>query len=406
MKYNERKPVALSRRGVLGGAAGLGVAASVAPLAAPLVPTAWADAAPVKIGASLTLTGQYSAPAVFELQGYQLAVAALNAKGGLLGRKVELVTYDDQGNPSTAVQLYQKLLTDDKVDLLLSPYETDLTSAVAPLVNRAAVVMPSLAANTGAFEGRFPYLLQAMTQTQRYMSPVIDLAAARGYKTLALLVQNTQFPQALGDGVKAEAAAKGIPIVFEASYDPATTDFSALVLKAGTARPDILIGATYLADAEGIMRAAKEQNVNAKMFAFSIGPVEPEFYKGLGSAAEGVFGTTLWFPSLKTEGNAQFVKSYKAKFNRDPDYHAALAYASLKVLATAVGTLGTLDGAKIRDWLLKTPQQTVAGTFQLDKTGVQIGYDSYALQWQNGKQELVWPQAAQTAAPLLPHPNW
>lgn len=397
---NREKNRLFSRRGVLGASVGLGAAVASH--------RAWAgtDPGPIKIGLSLTLTGQYSPPALFELQGYQLAAEEINRTGGVLGRKLVLRHYDDQGNPATAVQLYEKLLTDDKVDLLLSPYETDLTSAVAPLVNRAKMVMPSLAANTGAFRGKFPYLVQAMTQTSRYMTPVIDLAAAKGYKTLALLVQNTQFPQSLGAGVKEAAKKDGIKVVFEASYDPSTTDFSALVMKAAGRRPDIIIGATYLSDAEGIMRAAKEQNVNAKMFAFSIGPVEPEFYSGLGSAAEDVFGTTLWFPTLKTKGNKEFVRAFTAKFKQAPDYHAAVAYASLSVLISAVKQVGKLNQTAIRDALLSTPRDTVAGRFQLDKTGVQIGYTSYALQWQKGQQQLVWPKSDQTAAPILPHPNW
>ncbi len=366
----------------------------------------WAAEAPIRIGLSITETGPYSPPALFELQGYKLAVARINAAGGLLGRPVELVAYDDQGNPSTAVQLYQKLLTDDRVDLLVSPYQTDLTSAVAPIVNRAKKVMPSLAANTEAFSGRFPYLLQAMTQTARYMVPVIDLAAAKGYKTIALLEQDTQFPQQLAAGVRAEAARRGLRIVFDETFAPTMTDFSALVLKAGASHPDMIVGATYLADSEGIMRAAKSQRIAAKMFAFSIGPVEPEFHKGLGDTAEGVFGTTLYFPTLKTAGNVEFVQAFTAMFGRAPDYHAAVAYASLNVLAAAVNKVGSLDQTKIRDTLLATTAPTVAGEFHLDKTGVQIGYTSYALQWQHGKQELVWPAEQQTAAPALPHPAW
>lgn len=361
---------------------------------------------PIRVGLSITQTGPYAAPAVFELQGYELAMEEINQAGGLLGRKVDLVRYDDQGNPATAVQLYQKLLTDDKVDLLVSPYQTDLTAAVAPIVNRAKMVMPALAANVENYSGKYPFLVQAITQTPQYMVPAIDLAAANGYKSLSLLIQNTQFPRQLAEGIETAARAKGISIVFKETYAPSNTDFSALVIKAAESNPDVMIGATYLADAEGIVRAAKAQNIQAKMFAFSIGPVEPEFYKGLGSAAEDIFGTTLYFPTLHTRGNAEFVQAFTAKFDRAPDYHAAVAYASLKVLGQAVEKAGSLDQEKIRDALLKTDEDTVAGHFKLSPTGLQIGYGSYVLQWQHGKQELVWPKDQATAAPVLPHPAW
>jgi branched-chain amino acid transport system substrate-binding protein len=364
------------------------------------------DKTPIKLGLAITQTGPYSPPALFELHGYELAVDQINKAGGLLGRQVDIVKYDDQGNPSTAVQLYQKLLTDDKVDLLLSPYQADLTAAVAPIVNRAQKVMPSLSANVEVYNGKYPYLMQSITQTGRYMAPVIDLAAAKGYKTLALLVQNTQFPKQLGEGVVALAREKGIEVVFNESYPPNTTDFSALVLKAGEKKPDVIIGATYLADAQGIVRAAKAQNVQAKMFAFSIGPVEPEFYRGLGTAAEQIFGTSLYFKSLKTEGNAEFVAAYKAKYNVDPDYHAAVAYASMKIFGQVVNKVGSLDQKKIRDEFVKTDTQTVVGHYKLDKNGLQLGYFSYALQWLNGKQELVWPKDEATADYVLPHAAW
>jgi len=365
-----------------------------------------ADASKITVGLSITQTGPFSAPALFELHGYQLAADEINQHGGLLGKQINLIYYDDQANPSTGVQLYQKLITSDRVDLLLGPYETDLVAAVAPIVTRAKMVMPALGANIGNYQGQYPYLVQAIAQTAQYMAPVVDLAAAKGYKTIALLVQETQFPKEVAQGIRDGAAKKGLQIVFESSYPPGTTDFGPLVLKAAATRPDVIIGATYLVDAEGIVRAAKAQNVNAKIFAFTIGPVEPEFNTALGPAAQGMMGTTLWFPTLKTPGNAEFVKSYQAKFNQMPDYHAAVAYSALIALSKAVQQVGSLDQTKIRDAMLNLSFQSVCGPFKLNHTGLQIGYSSYVLQWQNGKQVLIWPKDAANATPIIPHAGW
>jgi branched-chain amino acid transport system substrate-binding protein len=361
---------------------------------------------PIRIGFSITETGANSAPALFDLQGYELGAAAINAQGGLLGRKVELVYYDDQQSTATAVQLYQKLITSDKVDLLVGPYQSDLAEAIAPLVNRDKMVLPTMDANLDSFTGKYQYLIQTITQTPRYMTPVIDMAAERGYKTLALLVQDTAFPEELAQGIKQEAQARGISVVFEGSYPATTTDFSSLILKAASFHPEMIIGATFLPDAEGIVRAAKAANVNAKLFAFSVGPVEPEFNSGLGSAANDILGTTLWFPTLPTAGNAAFVKTFHAKFGRDPDYHAAMAYGTIQALAAAVRSAGSLDQTKIRDAFLKLNIQTVAGNFRLNSTGMQLGYQAYVLQWQNGKQVLVWPSNVATGNVILPHPAW
>jgi branched-chain amino acid transport system substrate-binding protein len=362
--------------------------------------------APIHIGFSITETGANSAPALFDLQGYQLGAEAINAQGGLLGRQVQLNYYDDQGSTATAVQLYQKLITSDKVDLLVGPYQSDLNQAIAPLVTRNKMAMPTMDANLKAFSGQYPYLVQSITQTPRYMSPVIDLAATKGYKTLALLVQDTAFPQALAAGVKQAAQAKGISVVFEGTYPATTTDFSSLVLKAGASHPDMIIGATFLPDSEGIVRAAKAANVNAKLFAFSVGPVEPQFGAALGSASNDILGNTLWFPTLSTAGNANFIKAFHAKFGRNPDYHAAMAYGTMQALAAAVKNAGSLDQTKIRDAYLKLDIQTVAGNFKLNDTGLQLGYQSYVLQWQDGKQVLVWPSSTANAAFILPHPTW
>ncbi|HLZ62435.1 MAG TPA: amino acid ABC transporter substrate-binding protein [Ktedonosporobacter sp.] len=361
---------------------------------------------PIRIGFSMTETGANAAPALFELQGYQLGAEAINAQGGLLGRQVQLVYYDDQGSTATTVQLYQKLITTDKVDLLVGPYQSDLNAAIAPLVSRNKMAMASMDANLTVYGGQYPYLVQSITQTPRYMSPLIDLAASKGYKTLALLVQDTAFPQALAAGVKAAAQAKGISVVFEGTYPATTTDFSSLVLKAGASHPDMIIGATFLPDSEGIVRAAKAANINAKLFAFSVGPTEPDFNTALGSAANTILGNTLWFPTLSTAGNADFVNAFHGKFGRDPDYHAAMAYGTMQALAAAVKGAGSLDQTKIRDAYLKLDIQTVAGNFKLNETGRQLGYQAYVLQWQGGKQVLVWPSDVANATPQLPHPAW
>lgn len=361
---------------------------------------------PIRIGFSITETGSNSAPALFDLQGYQLAADAINAQGGLLGRKVQLVYYDDQQSTATAVQLYQKLITSDKVDLLVGPYQSDLDLAIAPLITRAKMVMPAMDANVEEFNGKFPYLLQSITQSPRYMAPVIDLAAREGYKTLALLVQQTAFPQELARGIVQSAQAKGISVVFKGTYPASATDFSSLILKAGAAKPDMIIGATFLPDSEGIVRAAKAANINAKLFAFSVGPAEPEFDTGLGSTANNILGTTLWFPTLQTAGNAAFVQTFHKKFGRDPDYHAAMAYGTMQSLAAAVKNAGSLDQAKIRAAYLKLNIQTVAGHFTLNSNGLQLGYQAYILQWQDGKQVPVWPDSVKTADVILPHPAW
>lgn len=360
---------------------------------------------PINIGLTITKTGNEAGPATFELQGYELAVREINASGGLLGRRVKLTSHDDQGDASVAVKRYQRFTSSDDIDLLLGPYQTDLVAAIGPIVSRAKMVTVTLGANVPQYR-QYPYLVQGITQTGNYMNPVVDLAAAKGYKTMALLVQDTQFPRKLAEGVVKAAKAKGIRIVFNETYPADTTNFTPLVLKAARSHPDVILGATYVADSIGIVKAARAQGVNAKMFAFSIGPVEPEFQQSLGKSAEGILGSTLWFPTLPTKGNDDFVKAFKKKFGREPDYHAAVAYSAMRTLAAAVEKVGSLDQDAIRKTLITMKRPTVVGTFDVNSDRIQVGYGAYALQWQNGDQELVWPKKDQTKPVQLPHENW
>jgi branched-chain amino acid transport system substrate-binding protein len=361
---------------------------------------------PVKVGLAISQTGPSSAPSNFELRGYELAIEEINRDGGILKRPVELVKYDDQGNPSTAAQLYQKLLTSDHVDLMLSPYSADLTAAVAPIVNRAGHVMLTVTSASDSYDGRYPFLIQAITPAAQIMLPLLDLAKTKGYKTISLLSLNNRFGAEATRSLQAAAEKRGLKVVFQETYSPTTTDFSALAIKASQPAPDMVIGTTYLADSQGILRALKAQNVAAKMIAFSIGPIEPEFYKGLGDAAEDILVPTSYFPILKTKGNADFVESFRKKYNLDPTYHAAVAYAAMKTYAAAVESIGNLDQENLRKALLALEMDTVVGHYKVDSNGLQIGYSSYLLQWQHGKQVLVWPADEAETEPVLPHPGW
>lgn len=136
---------------------------------------------------------------------------------------------------------------------------------------------------------------------------------------------------------------------------------------------------------------------------FSIGPTDPTFGRTLGSVAGGIVGSTTWWPSLKTKGNADFTASFEKTFHRTPVYHSAAAYASLQVLAAAVRQVGSLDQTKIRAALGTMRRDTVAGTFKIDPGGRQTGYASYLMQWQDGAQKLVLPTAVAEAPLRLPH---
>jgi branched-chain amino acid transport system substrate-binding protein len=365
-----------------------------------------AEQKPIVIGASVSLSGTYAASGKYSIEGTQLWVDDVNARDGLLGRPVRLIYYDDKSDPNTGVQLYEKLITSDRVDLIVGPYSSSVTSAVSTVAEKHHMVMlgPE-AADAKIYSRGYKYNFQAQTQAGRYMLGALALAKANGYKTLALLAEDTAFPKAVSAEVSKMAGEHGLKVVFDETYPKGSSDFSALLTKVKQIAPDVLFANSYLPDSQGILRQCHELGVEAKMFAVAVGAAEPEF-RNLGPSAEYVFGATQWAATMPRKGNPAFVEAYQRKFNRAPDYHSAANYASMQVLEAAVKQVGSLDQDKLAAAISKLKLDTVYGTFEVDPRGVQTGFTSALLQWQKGKQVLVWPDEMAKGKPILPTPPW
>ena len=368
--------------------------------------SAFAEVKPILIGTSVSLSGSYAASAKYALEGYKLWEADVNKRGGILGRPVKLIYYDDRSDANTGVQLYEKLITADKVDLIVGPYSSGVTSAVSTVAekHKMAMIGPE-AADAKIYMRGYKYNFQGQTQAGRYMLGALALAKAHGYKTMAMLAEDTAFPKAVSEEVVKVVPEYGVKIVFNQTYPKGAADFSALLTKVKQLNPDIVFANSYLPDGQGIIRQSREQGVDAKMFAVAVGAAEPEF-GNLGSTANYIFGATQWAANMKTKGNPEFVKAYKAMFGRNPDYHSAANYGAMQVLDAAVKQVGSLDQNKIAAAISKTEMDTVYGHFKVDGRGVQVGYASALLQWQNGKQVVVWPAAVAQGKAILPTPPW
>jgi branched-chain amino acid transport system substrate-binding protein len=356
---------------------------------------------PLTIGVTISQTGSAAGTAAYVLQGYQRWVGDANHHGGLLGRQVRLKVYDDGSNPATAAVLYKKLITEDKVDLLAGPYASAVSQAVIPVVEEQHKVLIGQTAATSLFDTAH-YAVQGFPRGSSYLTGVAEVAQQAGYKTVALLASDAPGTLEICAGVRTQAQALGLTIVLDRTYPRATTNFASYAADAKAAGADLLVGCAFLPDSIALARELANQSVKPKLEAFSIGPTDPTFGKALGPIAEGIVGSTTWWPSLKTKGNKDFVASFERTFHRTPVYHSAAAYSSLQVLAAAVRAAGSLDQDKIRAALGTIRRDTVAGRFQLDPTGHQLGYASYLMQWQGGVQKLVWPRAVAEAAIALP----
>ena len=396
--------------------------ATVALVLALLAPRFAAEAQPpIRIGASLSQTGVYAALGQNQLRGYQLCVRHVNDKGGVLGRKLELVVYDDGSDPATAVRLYQKLITQDKVDLVLGPFSSPVTDAVADVTEKHKLPMVAPAAPTTSIyrKGR-RFIFSMLSPAEFRLEGLIDLAAKKGLKTVALIHADTIFGRAAAQGASELAKKKGFQVVSVDAFPLETTDFSAILTKVRAANPDVLGGATIFEDAVAITRQLKALNMNPRMVGLTVGVDLPKFYEALGRDAEFVYGAATWLPELvevragglipiarQYPGAREFVESYKKEFHgAELSYQSAQGYGGCQVLMEAIRRASSLESEKLREAILKLDFNTVFGAFKVDSRGLQIAHRSVLFQWQDGKKVIVWPEELAPGNPRFPTPPW
>jgi branched-chain amino acid transport system substrate-binding protein len=364
--------------------------------------------APIRIGASLSLTGTYAALGQNQQRGYQLCAKHVNEKGGLLGRKIGFVLYDDQSQPATGVRLYEKLITQDKVDLVMGPYSSAITEAVANVNEKYKMPMVApMASTTAIFKKGRKFIFMVQSPAEVYLEGLIDVAAKKGLKTVAIINEDTLFPKATVQGTIELAKQKGLKVVFVEAYPKGNTDFSAILTKIRAANPDVLGAATYFDDAVAITRQMRELNVNPKVYGVTVGGDLPTFYQLLGRNAEFVYGATQWEVELPYPGSKAFLESYTKEYpGVDLSYHSAGGYAGCQVLVDAVKRAGSLDGEKVREAILKTDTKTVYGGFKVDQDGFQLSHKMVMFQWQEGKKVIVWPDELAAGKARFPTPPW
>ncbi|MGH2535464.1 MAG: amino acid ABC transporter substrate-binding protein [Thermomicrobiales bacterium] len=407
----------LSRREVLRRAATLGVSG---PLVATLLgaqqraaaqgtPAAPPSGEPIRLGAAVSTTGSNGRTGLYQLEAYQLWEEQKNAAGGVLGRPVEMIVYDDQSDPATGARLYERLLTEDNVDLILGPYASSVTQAVVQVTERAGQPMLAAGASAGDLWNRgYAYLFGVYSVAEDYFKDIIlNIATEEGYTTAAIIYEDTLFPTSTAAGAAAHCDDAGIEVVINELYPQEATDVSSVLTRVRDADPDMLIGGSYLPDSVLIVRQSKDLEINPRLFAFSVGAAQPDFGESLGADAEFVLGPSMWEPEIETPGNAEFVAAYQAKFDRDPDYHSAAGYSACQVMEAAINTVGEIDLEAIREQLATMEMPTVLpGVYKVDENGKMTGHIPLTVQWQEGRKVLVAPADQQTGEIVLPTPAW
>ena len=388
--------------------AGLAVIAMASPAGSQVSPPKTPEP-PLRIGATMSITGKaYSVQGGYGREGYLLCQKHVNARGGVLGRPIEFVIYDDESDEKTAARLYEKLIAEDKVDAVLGPYGTAITEAVAdiPEKHRKVMIAPN-AATTSIWEKGRRYLIMVLAPIDSAAVGALDIAAHNGLRTVAILNQKTLLPNAVAKGTNDIAKSKGLEVVFFETYPDGTADFSGILNKVKATNPDVVVPASIrLDDLVTITRQMRETDFNAKMLVSLPYGLLPEYYQRLGKDAEFVYSATFWEASLPYPGNREFVAAYEKEFNRAPAVQSANSYAGCQIFAKAVERAGTTDSEKLREVLLALKTKTVLGDFAVDERGFQVGQKAVTIQWQDGKQAVVWPEKLATGKLRFPTPPW
>jgi branched-chain amino acid transport system substrate-binding protein len=250
------------------------------------------------------------------------------------------------------------------------------------------------------------YVIMLVSPAEVYLEGLIELAARNGLKSIALIYEDTLFPKTSVRGAIALARKRGLEVVLQEAYPKAQTDFAALLTKIKAVAPDVLAAATYFDDVVAITRQMRELDVNVRMFGTTVGGDLPEFYKAVGKTAEFVYGASQWEPGLAYPGAREFAAVYESEFGRAPSYHAAAAYAACMLMAEAINRTGSLDSERLREYLFKLSTTTVFGGFDVDERGYQLGHRMVMIQWQEGRQIIVWPDEVAAGKARFPTPPW
>lgn len=367
----------ISRRRLLA-TAGAGAALAASPWGTKMLQ---AQTGPIKIGMSMPQTGGLAGGGKASLLGIEIWRDDVNARGGLLGRKVELVVYDDKSSASETPAIYSKLIDVDKVDLLFAPYATVPTAPIMPLVKqRGLLLIGNFSFQVNSKIGHDMWFNNApWGPADSWATSFLDIGQKAGGKSIALLAADQEFAQNLAKTTRDVAAKRNMPIVFDQSYPPNTVEFSSIIRAVKAAKPDIVYVASYPPDSAGILRAVNEIGVGDSVKVFGGGMVGLQFgtvMENMGSLLNGVVNYNSWLPekSMYFDGTKEFFEKYskravEAKVDPLGYYLAPFGYASGQLIEGAINATKSLDQKGLAKYLRENSHKTIVGPIAFSADG-------------------------------------
>ncbi|HET7639675.1 MAG TPA: amino acid ABC transporter substrate-binding protein [Ktedonobacteraceae bacterium] len=373
-------------------------------------------------GAPISLTGATSKEGQLTLEGYKLWVKEVNAHGGIKAGgttyQVQLKYYDDGSSPTKSAQLTQQLVTSDKVNFLLGPYGTAATLQDEAIAEQYKI--PMVEGNGAAkaiFSKGFHYIFGVLSPASEYAKVMLEAALAlpNPPKTVAIISADDAFSKEVAVAAKDYATSHNLNVVYYQQYPANSTDLTSVLTALKTSGPggtipDMLLGSGHESEAVTTMKEAKQLHINAKLFAFTVGPATPDFISVLGPTANYVLSSSQWTPQEKYNGidvfgtPANYAQMYQTEYGHNPSYQSAESTAAGLAFQYAIQKAGSIDPQKVRDALASLDIMTFYGEIRFDSTGANTYKPMATIQIQNGSVVTVYPTDVANAQLMYPMP--
>jgi branched-chain amino acid transport system substrate-binding protein len=360
----------------------------------------------------LPLTGKQAKFGEIMKRSYEMAAEEINAKGGVMGKKIVLSFEDSSGKPETARAIVEKLIDVKKQPLIVGEYTSACAKAVAAVAEeRKTPYLVVASADDAITKQNYKYVFRQNQVNDHYADAFVSfLREVVKPKTIAVLYESSAFGTSGADAMERDAKNIGATVVLKEKFETGAIDFKPLLSKVKAAQPDVVYTVSYANEAQLIMKQAMELRLDAKLFAGgAAGFAIPEFVDGAKEAAEYVVSATLWTPQVKYPGAREFANKYKVKHGDFPSYHGASAYAAMYVTADALVRAKDWTQDGIRDAMKSTNLMTAFGPVKFeDKEGYQNQsfVETLAIQVQTHEFETIWPKSQASKPYIFPVPSW
>jgi branched-chain amino acid transport system substrate-binding protein len=412
---NKVSGISIKRKKILGFTIIIATALTIASCGSPATESKAVTKTPTVIGVSLPLTGDFSQPGTQAQRGYEVWRDMINANGGLLGHQVELKITDDASNQDTVVSDYTRLITQDKVNLVLGTFSSLLNFPASAVAEKNGMLFVEPAGGAPKMFNRgFKYLFFAQpaiasAQPNVFVNWIKSLPADKRPQTAAYATQDDPFTRPVIESMQTQLEALGVKTVYSKVYPAETANFQTVASAIAAKKPDLVAQGAVFEDGVSLVRSLRQVGFSPKaLFQTSAPGNGSQYSTGVGEAnTEGVFYTVSWNEKANTPLNKEFVAAYAKKFNNEvPAEDAADAFAAAQILQKAVEAVGSIDQTKLADWLHANTVETILGPLSWAATGAPLS-EFILAQWQSGVVQIVAPAAAATTQNVVyPKPGW